>query len=141
MPSFEKTSSLCQGNLPQVRVVASSSRNAANFSSARTTKRFLSRCASAIQIVRPLESIADTQPQLQPALLRLSAMIFMRHQMRRNRGRYEGSKICRQPHGQKSDGRGMARQTETGRIRAQRGEKVTTLLLQTCCTLQRLHPL
>jgi hypothetical protein len=33
------------------------------------------RCASAIQIVRPLESIADTQPQLQPALLRLSAMI------------------------------------------------------------------
>ena len=28
------------------------------------------RCASAIQIVRPLESIAETQPQLQPALLR-----------------------------------------------------------------------
>ena len=28
-----------------------------------------------IQIVRPLESIAETQPQLQPALLRLSAMI------------------------------------------------------------------
>ena len=34
------------------------------------------RCASAIQIVRPSESMADTQPQLQPALLRLSAMIF-----------------------------------------------------------------
>jgi hypothetical protein len=33
------------------------------------------RCASTIQIVRPLESIAATQPQLQPALLRLSAMI------------------------------------------------------------------
>ena len=34
-------------------------------SSARTTKRFpSSRCASAIQIVRPLESIAETQPQL-----------------------------------------------------------------------------
>jgi hypothetical protein len=33
------------------------------------------RCASAIQIVLPLESIAETQPQLQPALLRLSAMI------------------------------------------------------------------
>ena len=33
------------------------------------------RCASAIEIVRPLESIAETQPQLQPALLRLSAMI------------------------------------------------------------------
>jgi hypothetical protein len=42
----------------------------------RTTKRFqLSRCASAIHIVRPLESIAEMQPQLQPALLRLSAMI------------------------------------------------------------------
>ena len=34
-------------------------------------KRFPSpRWASAIQIVRPLESIADTQPQLQLALLR-----------------------------------------------------------------------
>ena len=32
-----------------------------------------SRCASAIQIVRPQESIAETQPQLQPALLRLSS--------------------------------------------------------------------
>ena len=40
------------------------------------TKRFPSpRCASAIQIVRPLEPIAETQPQLQPASLRLSAMI------------------------------------------------------------------
>jgi len=29
-----------------------------------------SRCASAIQIVRPLESIAETQPKLQPASLR-----------------------------------------------------------------------
>ena len=46
------------------------------FSFARTTKRFpSSRCASAIQMVRPLESRAETQPQLQPALLRLSAMI------------------------------------------------------------------
>jgi hypothetical protein len=33
------------------------------------------RCASAIQIVRPAESTADTQPQLQAASLRLSAMI------------------------------------------------------------------
>ena len=50
--------------------------NAVSFSSARTTKRFpLSRCAPAIQIVGPLESIAETQPQLHPALLRLSAMI------------------------------------------------------------------
>jgi hypothetical protein len=61
---------------PQARVADSSSTNAVNFSSARTTKRFpLSRCASAIQIVRPLESIAEMQPQLKPALLRLSAMI------------------------------------------------------------------
>src|SRR5438874_1143133 len=44
--------------------------------SARTTNRFPSpRCASATKIVRPLESKADSQPQLQPALLRLSAMI------------------------------------------------------------------
>ena len=42
--------------------------------SARTTKRFpSSRCASAVKIVRPLESIVETQPKLQPALLRLSA--------------------------------------------------------------------
>jgi hypothetical protein len=34
-----------------------------------------SRCASAIQIVRPSESTAETQPQLQPDLLSLSAMI------------------------------------------------------------------
>src|SRR6266550_6536184 len=41
-----------------------------------TTKRFPSpRCASAIQIVRPLQSTVATQPQLHPALLRLSAMI------------------------------------------------------------------
>src|SRR5437667_5986296 len=40
------------------------------------TKRFpLSRCAFAIQIVRPSESTAETQPQLQPAFLRLSATI------------------------------------------------------------------
>ena len=47
---------------PEVsRVANSSSRNAVSFSSARTTKRFpSSRCASAIQIVRPLESIAET---------------------------------------------------------------------------------
>ena len=33
------------------------------------------QCASTIQIVRPLKSKADTQPQLQPAFLRLSAII------------------------------------------------------------------
>jgi hypothetical protein len=43
----------------------SNSRNAVNFSSARTTNRFpSSRCASAIQIVRPTESMAGRQPQL-----------------------------------------------------------------------------
>ena len=51
-------------NLPNqftaTRIADSSSRNALNFSSARTTNRFPSpRCASAIQIVRPLESIAE----------------------------------------------------------------------------------
>jgi hypothetical protein len=39
-------------------------------------KRFpSSRCASGIQIVPTSESTVATQPQLQPALLRLSAMI------------------------------------------------------------------
>ena len=39
-------------------------------------KRFpSSRCASAIQIVRPLELIAETQPQRHPALLGLRAML------------------------------------------------------------------
>jgi hypothetical protein len=43
------------------RIAASSSINAVSFSSARTTKRSPSpRWASAIQIVRPLESIAET---------------------------------------------------------------------------------
>ena len=54
-------------------------RGCSNFrhSFACATKRFpLSRCASAIQIVRPLESIAETQPKLQPALLRLLAIFF-----------------------------------------------------------------
>src|SRR5262245_11721239 len=59
-----------------MRGTRSSSRNAVSFSSARTMKRFpSSRCASAIQIARPPESTAETQPQLQPALLRLSAII------------------------------------------------------------------
>ena len=41
-----------------------------------TTKRFpSSRCAPATKIVRPLESTAETQRQLEAALLRLSAMI------------------------------------------------------------------
>src|SRR5438552_7392269 len=60
----------------QARTADSSSKNAVSISSARTTNRFPSpRCASAIEIVRPSQSNADTQPQLQPALLRLSAII------------------------------------------------------------------
>jgi len=56
-------------------MAGSSSRNAVIFSSAGTTKRFpSSRRASTIQIVRPSQSKAETQPKLHPALLRLSAM-------------------------------------------------------------------
>src|SRR2546427_282270 len=41
-------------------------------------KRFPSqRCESAIQIVRPLESTAETQPQLQPALLSFSPAFLL----------------------------------------------------------------
>ena len=41
-----------------------------------TTNHFpSSRCASAIQIVRPSESIAETQPKLEPALLRSSVIV------------------------------------------------------------------
>src|SRR4029077_809090 len=65
-----------KGGLAHPKIAHSRSTNAVSFSSARATRRFpVSRCASAIQIVCPLESIAETQPQLQPALLRLSAMI------------------------------------------------------------------
>jgi len=46
-----------------------------DFFSRPFTERFPSRCASTAKIVRSLESTAETQPQLQPALLRLSAMI------------------------------------------------------------------
>jgi hypothetical protein len=56
------------------RTVDFNSTNVASFPFACTTKRFASsRCASAIHIVRPFASMGDTQ--LQPALLRLSAMI------------------------------------------------------------------
>ena len=71
---IDSTSEIVLAKIFRLRYIGS--RNAINFSSARTTRRFpLSRCASAIQIVRPSESIAETQSQLQPALLRLSAMI------------------------------------------------------------------
>jgi hypothetical protein len=78
----------------QPRIADSSSRKAANNSSARTTKRFPSpRCASTIQIIRPLESIAETQPQLQPALLRLSGMVSQYF----GRDHRVGSKTKRRP--------------------------------------------
>src|SRR5713101_1970742 len=44
-------------------------------------RRLSPRCAPATEIVRPWESTVETQPQLQPALLSLSAIIsqyFMR---------------------------------------------------------------
>jgi len=59
---------------PESPIPVPKTRSAFHF--ARTTKRFPSpRCASAIQIVRPLESTAETQPNLQQRFLRLSAMI------------------------------------------------------------------
>src|SRR5437773_2619640 len=74
--SLEKITPACQARNPQPRIADSSSRKAVSFSSAGTKKRFpSSRCASASQIVRPLESIAETQPQLQPALLRLRQLL------------------------------------------------------------------
>jgi hypothetical protein len=40
--------------------------------------RFSSRHASTMNVVRPQESAPGTQPQLQPALVRLSAIIFQK---------------------------------------------------------------
>src|SRR5262245_9938547 len=58
------------------KVAASNSTNAVSFSSELITNRSLSpRCALAIQIIRPSESMAEAQPKLHPALWRLSAMI------------------------------------------------------------------
>ena len=64
-------------NYPQ-KITASSSRNAVSFLSACTTKRFpSSRCASAIQIVRPLESTPETQRRDPSAQLRNSADLLI----------------------------------------------------------------
>jgi hypothetical protein len=54
--SLEETSPARQAQSPPARTADSSSTKAVNFSFARTMKRFPLRCASAIQIVRPLES-------------------------------------------------------------------------------------
>src|SRR5437773_11165604 len=66
------------------RIADSSSTSAASFSSACTTKGFpLSQCASAIQTFRPLESIAEIQPQLQPALVIVGDLRIVDHVRRR----------------------------------------------------------
>jgi len=53
-----------------------SSKNAVSFSSARTMKRpAISRSAATTQNCRPSSFVLEIQPQLHPALLRLSAMI------------------------------------------------------------------
>jgi hypothetical protein len=63
-----------------VRVAASSSINAVNFSSACTIKRFPSpRCASAMQIVRPRESNGGHVAQLQPAFLNCLRLFRIGH--------------------------------------------------------------
>ena len=69
-------STACQDNPPQTRIAASSSKKALSLSSDRIMNRRPSReYASAVKSSRPVESICDEQPQLKPALLRLSAMI------------------------------------------------------------------
>src|SRR5438128_11330285 len=56
------------------------------FADATATKRLpSSRCSSSIQSVPPLESIAEAQPPLPSALLRLSAMISQSFNLRRAR--------------------------------------------------------
>jgi hypothetical protein len=66
--SFERTETSLnrglRGYRRYARIAASSARNAVNFSSACTTKRFpWSRCASTIQIVCPSGSTAETPTQ------------------------------------------------------------------------------
>jgi hypothetical protein len=66
----------CQANSPQPRIADSSSAKAVNFF-IRSHNKTLSVAAVRIRNEdrSPLESTAETQPQLQPALLRLSAII------------------------------------------------------------------
>src|SRR5262249_32578932 len=73
--SEENYASLSTKN-PRPRIATSSSKKRSQLFICPHNKHFpSSRRASAIQIVRPSRSSADTQPQLHPALLRLSAMI------------------------------------------------------------------
>ena len=65
---------------------------AVSFSPAHTTKRFpLSPCASATQSVRPLVSIAETQPQLQPECWLSAALLIVENGLRR---RFVCFKLC-----------------------------------------------
>src|SRR5262245_43376869 len=76
LPILWKILRTCQQNFPQARIADTSSTNAVSLSSACTTNRFPSqRWASATHIIRPSLVTADTQPQLHPALLRLSAIV------------------------------------------------------------------
>src|SRR6266516_7369635 len=55
---LRKIQATCQSDSPQARITDSSSTNAVSFSPTRTTTRFPPpRCASAMKIVRPLESL------------------------------------------------------------------------------------
>jgi hypothetical protein len=56
-------------------IADSSATNTVNFSSACTMKRLVVAVCICYKDFCPLELIVETQPQLQPALLRLSAMI------------------------------------------------------------------
>src|SRR4029453_19406274 len=59
-------------------------------------KRFPSRCASTIQIVRPWESTAETQPKLHPRFLRLSATISpMLHRVAPTLTRNSAQRLCK----------------------------------------------
>src|SRR6266481_3024785 len=63
-PSWKKPHLPSSTIAPPARIADSSSKNAVSISSARTRRRSSSpRCASAIQIVRPLQSTALTYPQ------------------------------------------------------------------------------
>src|SRR6266568_4907434 len=71
--SLEEIPIACQANSLLAKIVDSSSINAVNFSSGRTTKRLpLSRCASAIQIMRPHD------PALKSNFARLASSLLMR---------------------------------------------------------------
>src|SRR5438132_5410370 len=86
MPSLAKISPTCQTNSLRAQSADSSSTNAVSFSSACTIKRPTSlRSATTTQIARPSRSTVATPPQLQPALLRLSAalLIVVNHLRRR----------------------------------------------------------